>query len=78
MASFNGLQEENKSMINLTVYNILGQRIKTLVNKEQDAGWQEAVWDGHDDYGNEVASGIYFYKLDAGEFVQTKKMLLMK
>ncbi len=68
----------SKGIVNLSVYNILGQRVKTLVNGQMDIGWQEAQWNGRDESGNSVASGIYFYKMSAGDYVDTKKMLLMK
>lgn len=68
----------SKSIVNLSVYNILGQRVATLVDREMDAGWQEVQWNGTDSDGNDVASGVYFYKMAAGDYVDTKKMLLMK
>jgi hypothetical protein len=64
--------------VTLAVYNILGQRVKTLVNKEQKAGYYTFHWNGKDDYGREVSSGVYLYKLEAGKFSQTRKMLLLK
>lgn len=68
----------SKGIVNLSVYNILGQRVKTLVDGQMDIGWQEAQWNGKDENGNSVASGIYFYKMSAGDYVDSKKMLLMK
>jgi len=67
-----------KSQINISVFNILGQRVKTLVDREADAGQYQAVWDGADDNGNQVASGIYFYKMSTAGFVETRKMVLMR
>jgi hypothetical protein len=64
--------------VRLTLYNILGQKVKTLIDEYQSAGHRTKLWDGRDDKGNEVASGIYFYRLDAGGFTQVKKMLLLK
>lgn len=64
--------------VTLQVYNVLGQRVKTLVNNRMDAGFYKAVWDGTNDYGAKVASGIYIYRLRAGDFVQVKKMIMMK
>jgi hypothetical protein len=64
--------------VQLTVFNILGQRVKVLVNGVQEAGHRSATWDGKDDLGKEVASGIYFYKLQTDNFVKTKKMVLLK
>jgi len=66
------------SKVILTIYNTLGQKIKTLVNKQQTAGRYELVWDGRNETEQEVASGIYLYQLKAGDFVETKKMILMR
>ncbi len=65
-------------LVQLTVYNILGQKVKVVVNEVQEAGHRSAAWDGKDDAGKEVASGIYFYKLQTGSFEKTKKMVLLK
>ena len=67
-----------KTFVILKVYNMMGQEVKNLVNNNQIAGHHRVEWDGIDDYGNFVSSGIYFYKIEAGGFVQIKKMLLMK
>jgi hypothetical protein len=64
--------------VTISIYNVLGQNVKTLVNEYQDAGHYTKVWDGHDDSGSEVASGIYFYRIKAGDFSDIKKMVLMK
>jgi hypothetical protein len=64
--------------VELTIFNILGQKIETLVNCRQPAGSYQIQWDGQDNAGREVASGIYFYRLKAGEFAQIRKMILMK
>jgi len=62
----------------LTVYNVLGKAIKVLVDREMSAGTHTLRWDGRDEYGNPVSSGIYFYRLKADTFDQTMKMVLMK
>jgi len=64
--------------IELTIFNILGQKIRTLVNCRQPAGTYQIQWDGQDNAGRNVASGIYFYRLKAGEFAQIRKIILMK
>jgi 5'-nucleotidase/UDP-sugar diphosphatase len=64
--------------VKLTIYNVLGQRVLVLVDGYQSAGMQTVIWDGRSENGEKVSSGIYFYKLQAGEIVQTKKMSLMK
>ena len=61
------------SPVQLKVFDILGNKITTLVNKEQTAGSYEVEFNGSD-----LASGIYFYRLNAGEFTSVKKMLLLK
>jgi hypothetical protein len=67
-----------KSQVSLRVYNLLGQEIATLVDQEVSAGTHTAEWDGKDKTGVDVASGIYFYKLIADDFIETKKMMLVK
>ena len=67
-----------KGKVNISVFNILGQKVTTLVDGERDAGVYEEVWTGQDDAGQAVASGVYFYKLVTDGFEQTRKMLLMK
>jgi hypothetical protein len=64
--------------VSLKVYNMLGQLVKTLVNESKEAGTYEVVWDGKDESGDQVASGVYFYKLDAQDYSQTKKMVLIR
>jgi len=66
------------SHITLEVYNLLGQKIMTLFEGDKAAGNYSLKWDGKDQKGNNVASGIYFYKLVAGDFNQIKKMVLTK
>lgn len=67
-----------RSHVSLEVFNLLGQKVKTLVDVEMDAGSYPVTWDGDNDEGSAVASGVYFYKMVAGDFVQTRKMMLMK
>jgi PKD repeat protein len=61
------------SFVDLSIYNILGQKIKTLIYEEQAAGKYEVTWDA-----SHFAAGIYFYKIEAGEFRQVKKMILLR
>lgn len=67
-----------KSKVNLSVYNVLGQKVATLVNTEMAAGKYRAVWDGKADNGSTLSSGIYFYKFEADNFVKTSKMVMLK
>jgi molybdopterin-binding protein len=69
---------QTSSFVTLDIYNIKGQKVKTLINDRFDAGAHQVVWDGKDDNNKPVSSGIYFYKLKAGNFEQTKKMILLK
>ena len=64
--------------VTLTIYDIMGQKIRTVVNEEQSAGFRAAIWDGKDNYNNSVSSGVYLYRLHAGNFIQTRKMILMR
>jgi hypothetical protein len=64
--------------VRIVIYNVMGQRVKTLVEGVQGAGEWEAYWDGRDESGNQTASGIYFYRMTASDFVETKKMILLK
>ncbi len=64
--------------VKLEVYNIKGQLVKTLVNSHKQAGENSVVWNGTDNNGSTVGSGLYFYKLAAGEYTETKRMLLVK
>ncbi|MEE9437416.1 MAG: FlgD immunoglobulin-like domain containing protein, partial [Saprospiraceae bacterium] len=66
------------SEVKISIYNSLGQRIKILVNQNQIVGSYSVDWDGTDNLGNDVSSGIYFYNLLSGDYVQTRKMLLLK
>lgn len=66
------------SSVKLVVYNILGQRIKTLVNDKLQAGNYQIVWNGTDELGNKVASGNYLLSLETDNFRATKKMALLK
>jgi hypothetical protein len=62
----------------LDIYNVRGQLVRTLVNAEQNAGYHSVVWNGKDDAGRNVASGIYFYRLSSPDKTLGKRMLLMK
>jgi FlgD Ig-like domain len=66
------------SRVSVNIYNVLGQVVKTLVDKDLPAGYWSATWDGTDNAGNATTSGIYFYKIKAGSFQSTKKMMMLK
>ncbi|MAG20541.1 MAG: hypothetical protein CMF77_00005 [Candidatus Marinimicrobia bacterium] len=67
-----------QAQVTLGIYDLLGKQIKTLVNQSQDAGNRTAVWDGTDDLGRQVSAGVYLYQIEAGDFTQTRKMVLLK
>ncbi len=69
---------EKKENVNLTVYNMLGQKVRTLVDEKVNAGKYAIRWDGRDDLGRQMSSGVYFYTMKAGSFSKTMKMLMMK
>ncbi|GAB4372184.1 MAG: hypothetical protein Kow0042_15370 [Calditrichia bacterium] len=64
--------------VELTIYNLLGQKVKTLVSGLKPAGQHRVTWDGRDDAGREVASGVYIYRLQAGSYTAVRKMLLLR
>jgi len=66
------------SDVNLRVYNIAGRLVQTLVNQRMSPGYYRAVWDGRDDHGGKVSSGIYFYRLQIAGTDLTKRMVLIK
>lgn len=64
--------------VRIDIYNIRGEKVKTLVNEHMEASNYTYSWNGKDDNQNSVASGVYFYKMAAGRYTSTKKMILMK
>lgn len=66
------------SQVSIAIYNAKGQKVKTLVNGNFNAGSHQLTWNGKDDNNNSVASGFYFYKMQAGAESQVKKMVMIK
>ncbi|MGH7454003.1 MAG: DNRLRE domain-containing protein [bacterium] len=64
--------------VNLVIYNLLGEKIRTLVNASESAGSKQVIWDGTNDAGERVVSGIYIYRLEAGTFTATRKLTFIK
>jgi hypothetical protein len=62
----------------LVIYNLLGQKVRILVHKQEGPGIHSVQWDGKNDNGEQVSSGVYFYKLKSGTFVESKRMLLLE
>ena len=73
-----GYQLPEAGLVRLAIYNLLGQEVRVLVNETKEAGSFAATWDGADSMGRRVASGIYLYRIQAGSFSATKRMLLLK
>ena len=67
-----------RSHVTIRIYNVAGQLLRTLVNDARAAGPHQVLWDGRNNAGQRVSSGVYFYKLQANDFAQTKKMVLLK
>lgn len=66
------------SVVHLDIYDALGQKVRTLVSSSLATGAHRFAWDSRDARGSQVSSGVYFYRLQAGEYVQTRRMLLLK
>ncbi|SVE62525.1 uncharacterized protein METZ01_LOCUS515379, partial [marine metagenome] len=66
-----------RSHVTLSIYNMLGIKIAQLVNSTQERGFKSVQWDAKDSMGRAVSAGVYLYQIQAGEFVQTKKMVLL-
>jgi hypothetical protein len=64
--------------VTFKIYNSLGQHIRTLISEQKPAGYHNITWDGTNDIGSRVSSGLYIYKITAGDFTFVKKMLLVK
>jgi murein DD-endopeptidase MepM/ murein hydrolase activator NlpD len=67
-----------KNYVTLEIHNLIGRKIKTLVSLEKDAGFHSTYWDATNNAGDPVSAGVYLYTIQAGEFRQTKKMVLLK
>jgi len=76
----------HSGFVSLNIYDLLGRKVKTLVSENLSSGYKSVLWDGRNDSGEEVASGIYFYRMKVekltfgrlGDFCNTKKLLLLK
>ncbi len=69
---------KGETRVTLKVYNLLGQEVKTLVDELQTAGAKQVQWDGKNQKGAQLATGMYIYRLKAGNFVESRKMILSK
>lgn len=66
------------SNVQITVYNVMGQKVRTLVNTEHSPGYHSVLWNGTNEFGSPVSSGMYFYQIKANNFNKVKKLVLMK
>ncbi len=73
-----GFELPVNSQVTLEIYNMLGQKIITLINEHRPAGFQQMIWDGKDNFGRTVGSGVYFYRIKAGSFESTRKLVLLR
>ena len=65
-------------MVNITIYDMMGQHVNTIVSSQQSVGYRSIQWDAINSSGQPVSAGVYLYTIHAGEFRQTKKMVLLK
>ena len=65
-------------LVKIIIYDMMGRQVKTLVNQSQDAGYRSVIWDATNDFEKPVSAGIYLYQIQAGEYIHTKKMVLLK
>jgi hypothetical protein len=71
-----GLQED--ALVNITIYDMMGRQTRTLINNQQAAGYKSIQWNATNDAGQPVSAGLYFYTIQAGDYSQTRKMVLLK
>jgi len=65
-------------LVELSIYDVMGHRVARLVHENRPAGQHEELWTGRDEGGRSVSSGVYIYRLEAGEYFETKRMTLVK
>ena len=66
------------SNVRILIYDLMGHKIRTLIDMDQAAGYKSVQWNATNDAGGSVSAGLYFYTVQAGKFSKTKKMLLLK
>ena len=65
-------------MVTIAIYDMMGRTVRTLINRQETAGYKSIQWDSANDAGVSVSAGLYLYRIQAGDFVQTRKMVLLK
>jgi flagellar hook assembly protein FlgD len=66
------------ALVSITIYDLMGRIVKTLVSSQQNAGYKSIQWNATNNIGQPVSAGLYLYTIEAGEFRQVKKMVLLK
>ena len=66
------------ALVNITIYDIMGRIVRTLINSQQNAGFKSIQWNATNDAGSPLSAGLYLYKIQADYLVQTRKMVLLK
>ena len=66
------------AMVNITIYDMMGRVVSNLVNNQQYGGYKSVKWNATNNQGEPVSAGVYLYKIQAGDFVDTRKMILLK
>jgi flagellar hook assembly protein FlgD len=67
-----------EARVTISVYDLMGRKVRTLVNGVQSAGYRSVVWNATNDMGRQVSAGVYIYSIQSGDFVQNRKLVLMK
>ena len=73
-----GYELPEDSFVDVTIYDMLGNTVNNLVNTYQSSGYKSIQWDATNNKGEPVSAGVYLYKIQAGDFIDTKKMILLK
>jgi len=73
-----GFSLAQRGNVSIDIFNLKGQKVRSLVNEVYSAGAHSVVWNGRDEHGRQVGSGVYFYRMSVGEYVQVRKMILLK
>ena len=68
----------HSNLVTITIYDMLGNVVNNLLNEYQDSGYRSIIWDATNSKNESVSAGFYFYTIQAGEFSQTRKMILLK
>ena len=68
----------SSGLVTVSIYDIMGRKVKTLASEHLSSGYKYVLWDGKNDSGKDVASGVYFYQMKVGDFTETKRLVLLK